>query len=223
MKKIIAILILTFMIGSLLVGCADTSAGEKNGNQNDNQQSAIDGKEEEQDKSNTDIEPDAEPENKPEPDPEPEPEPDPDLKVGTAVGDLFNDVTLETLNGGTVSTADYRGKIVILNIWATRCSPCKTELPDFDMIANEYAEDVVIIAAHEDYTRSAAPSYVESNFPDSKIIFAYDTPYGDAYYAAGGEGYIPQTVIMDQNGVIIYSDSGILSHDKLVSIIESAK
>lgn len=200
MKRIIATIVICILMTSMLVGCQEQTV---NNNQTDDK-----------------------------PDPTPElnnnqtddkTDPTPELKVGTDVGDLFDDITLETLDGGTVSTADLRGKIVVINVWATRCPPCKAELPDFDRVATEYEGEVVIIAAHEDYTRSAAPSYVETNFPGSKIIFAYDTPYGDAYYAAGGEEYIPQTAIIDKNGVILYSDSGPLSHDTLVSIIEGAK
>ncbi len=198
MKRIIAIFILMFMIGSMFMGCnmIDTDNGDNNpgGNPGDSSDSGVN-----------------------------DPDPEPIYTVGTRVGNLFGDLTLETLDGGSVNTADYRGKILILNIWATRCPPCKEELPDFNRIASEYEGEVVVIAAHEDYTRSAAPSYVETNFPDSKIIFAYDTAYGDAYYAAGGDGNIPQTAIINKDGVIIYSDSGILSYEKLVSIIEAAK
>ena len=135
--------------------------------------------------------------------------------VGTEVGNLFASITLERLDGGTVSPDDYRGKIVILNIWATRCPPCKAELPDFNRIASEYADEVVIIAAHDYYGKAGAPDYVAENFPDTKIIFAYDTIYSDAYNAAGGDGYIPFTAILDQSGVIVYSDSGMLSYDQL--------
>ena len=135
--------------------------------------------------------------------------------VGTEVGNLFASITLERLDGGTVSPDDYRGKIVILNIWATRCPPCKAELPDFNRIASEYADEVVIIAAHDYYGKAGAPDYVAENFPDTKIIFAYDTIYSDAYNAAGGDGYIPFTAILDQSGVIVYSDSGLLSYDQL--------
>ena len=208
MNKSVVLILIAFILSSLLVGCSDSGklpevkedppssdlGGKTNGSGSDNSNNGGSGT------SNQPV-----------------------YTVGSSVGNLFADVTLETLAGGSVNTADYRGKIVVINIWATRCPPCKAELPDFDRIASEYAEDVVIIAAHEDYTRYAAPSYVETNFPSSKIIFAYDTPYGDAYYAAGGDGYIPQTAILDRNGVIIYSDSGLLSHDTLVSIIESAK
>lgn len=144
----------------------------------------------------------------------------PTYVVGSEVGNLFASVTLERLDGGTVSPDNYRGKIVIVNIWATWCPPCKAELPDFNTIADEYADDVVIIAAHDYAGRANAPAYVAENFPETKIIFAYDSYYGDAYYAAGGDGYVPFTAILDQNGVIVYSDSGILTHEQLRSIIE---
>lgn len=215
MKKLIAIFILVFIIGSMLSGCYITDfdkgnnnpAGSNPGEINDPDQNITPDKP--TDPGNTETEKNE--------------DPTANLKVGTSVGDLFRDLTLETLDGGTINTADLRGKIVIINIWATRCPPCKEELPDFSRIASEYEGEVVVIAAHEDYTRYAAPSYVETNFPDSKIVFAYDTYYGDAYYAAGGSGYIPQTAIIDKNGVIIYSNYGILSYETAVAIIEGAK
>ena len=141
-------------------------------------------------------------------------------EVGTKVGNRFADVTLTTMDGGSINTADLRGKIVILNLWASWCGPCKVELPDFDKIATEYKDQVVIIAADIDAGTGNAYSYVQKNFPESDIVFAYDTVYGTAYYLAGGNGYVPYTAIMDQNGVIVYTDSGVLSHARLVSIIE---
>ena len=141
-------------------------------------------------------------------------------KYGTGVGDLFIGVTLETLDGGSISTADLKGKVIILKIWATWCPPCKAELPDFNTVAGEYKDEVVIIAAHTPNGNTAAESYVNTNFPATDIVFAYDTPNSLAYAAAGGDGYVPYTAIIDQSGVIVYSASGILSHSQLTSIIE---
>ena len=149
-----------------------------------------------------------------------EEKPAPLPEVGTKVGNRFADVTLTTMDGGSINTADLRGKIVILNLWASWCGPCKVELPDFDKIATEYKDQVVIIAADIDAGTGNAYNYVQKNFPESDIVFAYDTVYGTAYYLAGGNGYVPYTAIMDQNGVIVYTDSGVLSHARLVSIIE---
>ena len=141
-------------------------------------------------------------------------------EIGTKVGDRFADLTIMTMDGGSINTAELRGKIIILNLWATWCPPCKAELPDFDLIASEYKDHVVIIAADVDAGTGNAHSYVQQNFPESDIVFAYDSLYGEAYFAAGGNGYVPYTAIMDQNGVIVYTDSGMLSHSMLVSIIE---
>lgn len=141
--------------------------------------------------------------------------------VGTKVGNKVADITLTTMDGGTISLSDLRGKIVILNFWASWCPPCKAELPDFDEVATEYKDEVVIIAADVDGGMGGADAYVQQNFPDSDIVFAYDTINGTAYYTVDGNGYVPYTVIIDQNGVITYTDSGMLSHAWLVNMIDS--
>ena len=144
--------------------------------------------------------------------------------VGTAVGYSFKDLTLTTLSGESISTADLRGKIIVFNVWATWCPPCKAELPDFDRIAKEYADDVVIIAAHTYDDGSAnMPNYVSTYHPNTSIVFAYDKSNNAGYFAAGGYGYVPQTAIIDKDGVIIYTGAGALSYEFLVEIIEANK
>lgn len=141
--------------------------------------------------------------------------------IGTSVGYTFADVVLTGIDGSTINTADFRGKIIVLNLWATWCGPCIYELPHFNEVASEYKDQVVIIAADIDGGYYNSKGYVEQNFPDTDILFAYDTDYNDAYYAAGGNLYVPHTAIIDENGVIRYSDSGALSKSELVSLIEA--
>ena len=261
MKKLLSIIILTFMLSAVLVGCMpdgsqesdkdngisgdestdgkgeSTENGDNSTENGDNSTETGDNSTEQGDNStevgdNSSTEDGENGENggnsstnggENDGNDETKEEDPPTAVVGTEVGNLFASVTLERLDGGTVSPDDYRGKIVILNIWATRCPPCKAELPDFNRIASEYADEVVIIAAHDYYGKSGAPDYIAENFPDTKIIFAYDTIYSDAYTAAGGDGYIPFTAILDKNGVIVYSDSGMLSYERLVGIINQIK
>lgn len=170
-------------------------------------------------KENPESKPEEEPENKPENQPENKPEPE----IGTKIGDRFADVTIEGMNGESINTADYRGSIIILNIWATWCGPCKSELPDFQKIANTYANDVVIIAAHDSYGRENAPTYIKNNFPTTKILFGYDNDAGDAFYAAGGTIYVPRTVIIDRDGIIIYARDGSMTYAELDMIINQYK
>ena len=202
MKKLIAIFLLGFMLCSMLTSCglADIFLGDNDDN------SLTDGNG--GDKGNK-------PEDKLDP---------PTYTVGTDIGDLMQNVELTKINSeGTVSIEEYRGKIVVFNLWATWCPPCIRELPHFDQFANDYGNDVVIIAAHVADNNGNASSYVASNFPESKIIFAYDTSNNIGYTAAGGNGYVPYTVILDRNGVIVYSDSGALSYIELEQIIEPYK
>ena len=214
MKKLISLILSLALVGGMLAGC--TTAPETP---------------EAKDEPTAELEqtPEIKEEPKEEVKPEPEPEPEPEIDLesipyGTKVGERFNDLTLTDLRGNKLNTADLRGKIIIFNLWATWCPPCVAELPGFNEIASEYADDVVIVAVHVyDSAMYGMPSYVETNFPDTRIIFAYDTPHSDAYIAAGGEIYVPQTAIIDRNGVILYSDAGGLSESWLKSFIENNK
>lgn len=148
-------------------------------------------------------------------------------KKGNKVGDVCYGLDLERVGGGdTVNIEDFRGKIVIINFWGTWCNPCKAELPHFDEVATEYADDVVILVVHSVYDSSTAESYVNENFPSSNIIFLYDTSLTsvkDKYYTLlGGDGYYPYNIVLDKDGVITYSESNSLSKNALVSLIEDA-
>lgn len=217
MKNSLFVLILLLVTSIILIGCQPSVDNTREDEIKDSNSASVGNETQNDDIINNN---DDNPENPENPDSDKEESNTPLPDIGTKVGNRFADVTLTTMDGGSINTADLRGKIVILNIWATWCPPCKAELPDFNRIATEYKDNVVIIAADADAGQGNAKSYVEQNFPETDIVFAYDTVYSDAYRAAGGNGYVPYTAIMDQNGVIIYTDSGMLSHTVLVNIIE---
>jgi thiol-disulfide isomerase/thioredoxin len=131
-------------------------------------------------------------------------------------------MTLTTVDGGTVSSADFPGKVVVINVWGTWCPPCRNELPDFDRIATEYDGEVVILAVHSNSGKSNAPSFINANFPDSKIVFAYDTPEESYHSLIGGTVYYPRTVILDKEGVITYADDGAISYSYLKQLVTEA-
>jgi len=146
---------------------------------------------------------------------------------GSSVGSLCPTYALEKMDGGTVKLDELRGKVVVINFWGTWCNPCKSELPDFDRVASEMSEDVVVLAIHSSDGRDDAPEYISENFSDSKMIFAYDKALPgtiDMYYGLlGGGMYYPRTVIVDKYGVITFTRDGVLSHEQLVSEVEKAK
>ncbi len=69
---------------------------------------------------------------------------------GLEAGVNAPDFTLRNLEGESVSLADYKGKIVILNFWATWCGPCRKEMPDLEKYYREYNQDVVVLAVNTD-------------------------------------------------------------------------
>jgi peroxiredoxin len=56
------------------------------------------------------------------------------------IGDEAPDFQIQTLDGKTVQLSDYRGKVVLLNFWATWCKPCRTEMPDIQRVYDKFKE-----------------------------------------------------------------------------------
>ena len=60
------------------------------------------------------------------------------------------DFTMTDVNGKTISSASLKGKVVIVNFWATWCPPCRAEIPDLIALQNKYRDQLVIIGVSDD-------------------------------------------------------------------------
>ena len=153
------------------------------------------------------------------PEPEETTAPPPAVPEGHRVGDLCYDATLPLFNGGTYTVSQGRGKVTVLNFWGSWCPPCKNELPHFDTLATEYADSVVFLAVHTEYGEANGRTYVQTNYPNSKIHFAYDA--GDAYYdLVARDTAWPVTVVLDQNGIIRERVVGALTYNELKAVLD---
>ncbi|MFQ5761853.1 MAG: TlpA family protein disulfide reductase, partial [Candidatus Bathyarchaeia archaeon] len=65
--------------------------------------------------------------------------------VGVEVGQRAPDFTLETHGGEKVSLSDFRGKVVVVNFWATWCPFCVAEMPDLERVSQEFDGKVVVL------------------------------------------------------------------------------
>ena len=164
----------------------------------------------------------------PDADPPPEqtqqdPNNDPDVQeavVGNNIGNQCIAMDIKLLRGqeGYFNVNQNKGKVTIINFWGNWCGPCVQELPHFNEIAKEYAENVTVVAVHSDYGKKTADNYISENFSSFVTTFALDD--SDAYFKAlGGRDSWPVTVIVDPDGIIIFKQVGSVTYEELQNAV----
>lgn len=125
------------------------------------------------------------------------------------------DLSLKDLTGTQQSLAGYKGRVVVLNFWATWCEPCKKEMPDLSAIQNDYAAlGVQVVGAAGDEAADGAKvlSFIREyklNFP----IWVGATTDDMKRFGLGE--VLPATVIVDKEGKIVWREIGIIKADVL--------
>lgn len=131
-----------------------------------------------------------------------------------AVGEAAPDFTLQTLHGQAVHLADYRGKTVVVNFWASWCPPCREEMPEFEALFRERraAGDFVLLAldyrpldSERDVQRfldGVAATGQSLTFP---IVLDADGEVAARYGVAprgARQATLPVSFFVDRNGIV---------------------
>ncbi|HMJ25117.1 MAG TPA: TlpA disulfide reductase family protein [Pyrinomonadaceae bacterium] len=120
----------------------------------------------------------------------------------------LRDTTVPTLEGGSLKLADFADKVVILNIWATWCGPCRLEMPELVKMSNEYkARGLVVLGIATTYNehndQAHVKEYVKSQNVPYKIIWDDGTLSAPLVQAVAGRSVIPQSFVISRDGRII--------------------
>jgi len=137
------------------------------------------------------------------------------------VGEEAPDFELTLLSGETFRLSEQRGKVVLINIWATWCGPCTMEMPDIDQLAKDYAEELVVIGVNCGESEETVARFVEEN--GYSYLFAADPDYyisGMLYPTTA----IPYTIVVDAEGVItqLHRGGGLGMYEVLEGYVQDA-
>lgn len=109
------------------------------------------------------------------------------------------------LDGNAGNLSDYRGKIVLVNFWASWCPPCRTEMPDLVRISKEYAsKSVVVLGVAMDVGRLDG---VRRFLQEMDVTYPVVMPRGDSAALSSVRG-LPTTWLLDKQGHITTMYSG---------------
>jgi thiol-disulfide isomerase/thioredoxin len=126
--------------------------------------------------------------------------------------------TLVNLEGKKVSLKDYKGRPVLVNFWATWCTPCKLEMPWFEEFRKKYGPQgfEILGIAEDDAGKDEIAKAVKKINVSYPILLA-DPKIASAY---GGVDYLPESFYVDRNGVVETETSGLGSKDEIEANIK---
>lgn len=145
-------------------------------------------------------------------------------KLGTTTA---KDFTLKNLLGNDVTLSTYKGKVVILDFWATWCAPCKASFPGMQELVNKHKEDTDVVFLFVDVLETKDPqkvremvrSYVKDNNYSFNVLFDEKNQVVKDYKVVA----IPHKFVIDKKGSVVFISDDINYLDDISLVIDGAK
>lgn len=138
---------------------------------------------------------------------------------GTEIDDLAPDFDIETLDGETVQLSDFRGKKVLLNFWATWCSPCREEIPDMQTYHEEEDEGVILAVnlTETETNEEEVREFLEDFDVTFTVLMDEESKVSTIYDAYDG---LPTSYFIDSEGKIHNKTFGAIDYELIQSQFE---
>lgn len=126
-------------------------------------------------------------------------------------GEAMRDFTAELINGDSFTLSDHKGKVILLNFWATWCGPCVGEMPAFTALKEQYGDDLVLLAVNSGEEKSIVTKFLLNNGYTFPVALDPDYAVSSIYPSDG----IPYTVIFDTEGNVAHIQVGAGSAEQM--------
>jgi len=131
--------------------------------------------------------------------------PSPSASVSATASKPTPTIALTAADGTTVRLADYKGKVILVDFWATWCPPCKTSFPALDTLYREYQpKGLEVLAVNLDERRRDADAFLGLHPHRLTVLF---DPKGISPEAFGVKG-MPSSFLIDRAGAIRFTHMG---------------
>lgn len=142
-----------------------------------------------------------------------------DLPVGTAAGELAPDFTGATINGESIRLSEYRGKVVLVNDFASWCGPCLAETPHLVETFEANQDKAIFIGLNLGESKSAVETYRDDFAIPYPLVLDPDGRLAEIYRPIG----IPTSWFIDPDGVIRYVHAGPMTGSFIQQVLDAVK
>ncbi len=124
---------------------------------------------------------------------------------------LAPDFSLKDMDDNVHTLSELKGKVVLVNFWATWCGPCRIEIPEFNELQEKYSDEgFVILGISVSDTKKALQNFTKSYKVDYPLLYGSGKEIDKVSRAYGGIYSIPMTFLIGRTGEILRSYPGAL-------------
>jgi len=120
------------------------------------------------------------------------------------IGQPAPSFSLPDLDGREISLENFKGKIILLDFWATWCTPCRMTMPVVEKLSKEYPDDMVVLAVNMRESKKTVDEYVFEQAISSQILLDANGAVSEAY----GAYAIPMQFLIDRSGIVRHIQTG---------------
>jgi len=140
----------------------------------------------------------------------------PPVVAAVPLADSIRQTKVKTIDGGSLKLSDFKNKVVVVNLWATWCGPCRMEMPDLVKLNNEYkARGLVVIGVATTYNErdnlDGVKEFVKTQKIDYKVLWDDGTLAQPLVQSVNGRNNIPQSFVISRDGKITKHFTGFSS------------